>query len=69
MKISWRDAIWVWPLTFFLVIGISEVSNHVSFISSFLCDPSGIGAILFGTIVGIISGIGFRRGLRLFKDL
>ena len=67
IKVSWPDALWAWPLTFLVVVGIAHLLRSVPLFASFLDNPSGIGAIVFGVIAGILSGVGIRRGFRLFR--
>jgi hypothetical protein len=66
MKVCWEDAIVAWPLTFFVVLGMANVFNS-SFFASYRCESSGIDAIVFGAIAGLVIGLGGRRGCRLYN--
>ena len=69
MKVYWFDALWSWPLTVFVVVGAARLSRSIPLFASFLDSPSNIGAIVFGAIAGVLIGLGFRRGFRLFQVL
>ena len=68
MKVSWPDALWAWPLTILVVVGTARFFKGIPFFASFLDNPSGMGAVVFGAIVGIMAGLGGRRGFRLFRE-
>ena len=59
MRISWLDAVWAWPITLILLLGLISCRRSGVF------GHAPIGSALYGCVAGLIIGLGIRRGMRM----
>lgn len=64
-RISWKNAIWSWPLTFALLAAVIFLFRNLPLLRSLRHDNLLLYVLLAGPLSGSIIGLGARRGFVL----